>query len=43
MTESWQEHSAKAHPKEVWKVVRNLIGTRFICCVGDCKWEGKRG
>jgi len=35
----WYEHCEKEHPGLIWDCVRNLSGTAYMCCVGDCQWS----
>lgn len=41
--DSWKKHCLKRHPKPPWSCVTSLLGSRIMCCVGNCKWEGGRG
>ena len=38
-----ETHQKKHHPHaKHLDVVRNLSGTVFWCCVGDCNWKSRR-
>lgn len=37
----WEAHCKKAHPKPPWSCVRNMLGTRVMCCTADCTREWK--
>ena len=36
------EHQKKEHPRRIHWIVRNLSGTVYWCCVGDCDWKERR-